>query len=99
MGINDRMIFSTPPAEAMVVTKTPVEGATCPECGGEDVRRYPIGWYKGPRIVVKCQDCYHSLAVELPTLEDTWPPFRAATYDWDVSPAERASTIAPRSRD
>ena len=91
MGINDRMIFATPAADQMTVVKAPVEGATCPECGSDDVRRYPIAWYKGPRIVVKCQACYHSLEVSRPSLEDNWPPFRSATYDWDASPSERAS--------
>ena len=90
MGINDRMIFSTPPADQMVVAKESVE-ATCPECGSTNVARYPIGHFKGPRIVTKCQDCYHSLSVERPSPGDAWPPFRAATYDWEASPAERAS--------
>ncbi len=94
MGINDRMIFNTPPHGDLVVAKKPVEGVTCPQCGGSDVRRYPIGWFKGPRMVVKCQDCYHSLSVERPALEDAWPPFRSATYDWDASPAERAGAAA-----
>ena len=96
MGINDRMIFTTPPRDAMVVVKTRVEGATCPECGGDDVRRYPVGHYKGPRIVVKCQTCYYSVSVERPTAADVWPPFRSATYDWDVSPAERATVSQDR---
>ena len=95
MSINDRMIFTTPPADEMVVRKQPVEGETCPKCGGDDVSRYPVGWYKGPRMVVKCQACYHSLRVERPALEDNWPPFRTATYDWQASPAERASATSP----
>jgi ssDNA-binding Zn-finger/Zn-ribbon topoisomerase 1 len=96
MGINDRMIFTTPSADTMVVTKEPVPGQVCPKCGSEDVRRYPIGWYKGPRMVVKCQACYHSLSVERPALEDNWPPFRTATYDWEASPAERASVLGAK---
>jgi ssDNA-binding Zn-finger/Zn-ribbon topoisomerase 1 len=92
MGINDRMIFSTPSPEEMYVEKVSVEGATCPKCGSDDVRRYGVGWFKGPRMVVKCQACYHTLEVQRPGLEDNWPPFRAAGYDWDPSPAERAST-------
>ncbi|MFN8217857.1 MAG: hypothetical protein U0R71_14780 [Solirubrobacterales bacterium] len=88
MGINDRMIFLTPGKEEMEVAKTPVQGASCPQCGSEDVARYPIGWCRGPRIVVKCQACYHSLSIERPAPEDNWPPFRAATYDWEPSPAE-----------
>ena len=91
MGINDRMVFQTPSKDAMTVDKGEPTGQTCPECGGDDVRRYPIGWYKGPRMVVKCQACFHSLAVERPAQEDNWPPFRAATYDWEASASERAS--------
>jgi hypothetical protein len=91
MGINDRMIFQTPGADQMSVSKTPVADLTCPNCGSADIARYPIGFYKGPRMVTKCQACYHSLSVDRPALEDNWPPFRAATYDWDPSPAERAS--------
>ena len=88
MGINDRMIFMTPGQEEMTVSKEHVAETTCPRCGGDDVRRYPVGWVRGPRIVIKCQDCFHSLAVERPAPEDRWPPFRAATYAWKASRAE-----------
>jgi ssDNA-binding Zn-finger/Zn-ribbon topoisomerase 1 len=90
MGVNDRMVFQTPGKDQMTVDKGPPTGETCPRCGGDDVRRYPIGWYKGPRMVVKCQSCFHSLAVQRPAFEDNWPPFRAATYDWQASASERA---------
>jgi hypothetical protein len=91
MGVNDRMIFQTPGSEEMHVVKQPVEGEVCPKCGSTDIARYPVGHYKGPRIVTKCQACYHSLAVDVPTEADNWPPFRALSYDWEASPAERAS--------
>jgi hypothetical protein len=91
MGINDRMIFQTPGPDRMIVEKTRVEGLTCPKCASTEIARYPIGWYKGPRMVTKCQACYHSLSVDRPALQDNWPPFRSATYDWEPSPAERAS--------
>jgi len=42
-------------------------------------------------MVVKCQACFHQLAVEKPKDEDNWPPFRAVAYDWEPSPSERAS--------
>jgi len=89
MGVNDRMIFSTPPAEAMKVEKLPVEGESCPACGSGDVRRYPVGWVYGPRMAVKCQACYHTLRHEKPAVADNWPPFRTLTYDWEASLAER----------
>jgi hypothetical protein len=91
MGINDRMIFQTPGPDQMDVVKIRVHALTCPTCGSTDIARYPIGWYKGPRIVIKCQACYHSLSVQRPQLEDNWPPFRSATYDWEPSAAERAA--------
>ena len=89
MSINDRMIFTTPTAREMVVRKTSLPGRECPDCGGSDIARYPVGHYKGPRMVTKCQNCYHTLEVERPVLDDNWPPFRSATYDWEVSPVER----------
>jgi transposase-like protein len=91
MAFNDGLVYHNPPRD-MVVTRTPVD-TTCPECGSDDVRRYPVGWVRGPRIVVKCQACFNTLSVERPERSDSWPPFRAATYDWDVSPAERTGAV------
>jgi ssDNA-binding Zn-finger/Zn-ribbon topoisomerase 1 len=91
MAIGDRQIFATPAPEDLVVKKEPVAGRTCPECGSDDISRYPVGHFKGPRMVVKCQNCFHPLAVERPREEDNWPPFRAVAYSWDPSPSERAS--------
>jgi hypothetical protein len=89
VSLADRIIYQPPTEERIYVEKTPVEGATCPSCQGTDVRRYPIAWSRGPRMVTKCQDCYTTLAIERPSLEDAWPPFRAVAYDWEVSAAER----------
>ncbi|MDT7726558.1 MAG: hypothetical protein QOI21_3134 [Actinomycetota bacterium] len=81
-----------PPAEAQIyVERVPVPGLTCPSCGGEDIRRYPIANHFGPRMATKCQTCLYALAIDRPKEEDNWPPFRAVTYDWEASPAERAS--------
>lgn len=91
MGFNDRLIYMRPTKLELDASKGPIlANTTCPQCGGHDVRRYPVGWYKGPRMVVKCQDCYHTLEVQIPGPEDAWPPFRASAYDWEASPAERA---------
>jgi hypothetical protein len=95
MGFNDGMVFPEPVEDQLFVERGPVTGQTCPRCGSEDVRRYPIGWHRGPRIAVKCQQCLFSLSVDRPTREDAWPPFRSATYDWNASPSERASAIRP----
>ena len=89
MSIADRIIYQRPEAPTISVVKTPVDDATCPSCGSDDIARYPIGWVRGPRIVVKCQSCYESLSVERPAPDDRWPPFRSVTADWDVSVAER----------
>jgi hypothetical protein len=80
-----------PPPGPIYLERKKVEGAECPECNSSDVRRYPIANHHGPRMVTKCQDCFHVLALDKPTEEDNWPPFRAVTYDWPASPAERAS--------
>jgi hypothetical protein len=98
MGINDRMIFQTPPATEMNVAKERVDGRTCPQCGSTDIERYPIGHYKGPRIVTKCQSCYCSLAIDVPAPADNWPPFRSLSYDWEPSPAERRGVSARPAR-
>jgi hypothetical protein len=91
MGFNDGLVYPNPPRDTVVERRPMDERTTCPECGSDDVRRYPVGWVRGPRIVVKCQACLHALSVERPTREDRWPPFRSATYGWDASPAERAA--------
>ncbi len=75
------------PTEAYIkVERVPVD-ATCPACGGKDVRRYPVVAALGPRIVIKCQECFHVLSLERPKPEDNWPPFRALAYDWKASRA------------
>jgi hypothetical protein len=49
--------------EELAPIKVLVEG-TCPECGAEELRRYPVlaaeGWFE----VVKCQRCLHSVSRE-----------------------------------
>ena len=97
MGFNDRLVFPQPEAGPIEVERESVTDATCPRCGSEEIQRYPIGYYKGPRMVVKCQSCFHSLAVERPGPEDAWPPFKPATYDWEPSPAERVGGERRRS--
>jgi hypothetical protein len=92
MAFNDGLVYHGPP-KSTTVERALVEGQRCPECGSEDIRRYPVGWVRGPRIVVKCQACLYTLSVERPDRGDMWPPFRSATYDWDVSPAERAGAM------
>ena len=95
MPLFDRIVYPDPGRDAgpLVVEKTPVSDMVCPECGSTDVSRYPIAWFKGPRMVVKCQSCYHALSVERPKPEDRWPPFESVAYHWEASPSERASTI------
>jgi hypothetical protein len=78
------------PTSRPEVPRTSVDGA-CPECGAADIERYPVATAHGARMATKCQSCLHILLVERPGPDDAWPPFRAMTYDWDASIAERAS--------
>ncbi|MFC4002736.1 hypothetical protein [Prauserella oleivorans] len=80
MGV-ERMLFPRPEEERISVPRKPVE-ATCPACGSTDVARYPVANFIGPRMVTKCQDCFHHLSVDVPTADDHWPPWRAATWGW-----------------
>ncbi|MGD9985497.1 hypothetical protein [Pseudonocardia sp.] len=80
MGV-ERMLFPRPTEERIYVTRVPVD-ATCPECGSTSVARYPVANYTGPRMVTKCQDCFHHLAVDVPADDDHWPPWRPATWGW-----------------
>jgi predicted RNA-binding Zn-ribbon protein involved in translation (DUF1610 family) len=85
MGL-ERLSFVPPADECLYVARLPVE-AMCPECGSVDVARYPVANHLGARMVTKCQECFHMLALDRPTEEDNWPPFRSATHGW---PASRA---------
>ena len=55
--------FPRPSEERRYVERRAVD-ANCPECGGSDVKAYPVlsegGWWH----VVKCQDCLASLTRE-----------------------------------
>src|SRR4051812_23493849 len=85
-------VVSPPPNEKQIYQERKlIPNAICPECGGDDIRRYPIACHLGPRMVIKCQQCMHVVKLERPAPEDKWPPYRAVAYDWEASPAERAS--------
>lgn len=90
----DRILYPAPDNDTVSTERVPVAGEVCGACGSHDVRRYPIANHLGPRMTVTCQACLHVLRVERPGPEDRWPPFRAVAYDWDASPAERASVVA-----
>lgn len=87
----DTIIYARPEEQYIHVKREPVAGAVCPECKSKDVKRYPIANWMGPRIVVKCQTCFHVLEISYPTREDRWPPYQPLTLDWPVALAERAS--------
>lgn len=80
-----------PPSQRPEVPRERVDGVTCEKCGGTDIQRYPVSCVHGARIATKCQGCLHIVALERPTAEDMWPPFRSATYDWEASLSERAA--------
>lgn len=80
----DRLMFPRPSTPRVVVERTPVD-AQCPSCGSHDVARYPVANHLGPRMVVKCQDCFTHLSVTRPEPEDAWPAWRSPTRDWPAS--------------
>jgi ssDNA-binding Zn-finger/Zn-ribbon topoisomerase 1 len=85
MGLESLMPM--PPSEERIsVERKPVD-EVCPKCGSEHVARYPVANFIGPRMVTKCQDCFFSLAVDVPAEDDHWPPWRSATRDWPTSRA------------
>jgi hypothetical protein len=88
-----RYIQATPAVEDLVVPRTAVAGEVCPACGGSEIERYPVASVYGARMTVTCQGCLEVIRRERPSAEDNWPPFRAATFDWDASPSERAARI------
>jgi vanillate/4-hydroxybenzoate decarboxylase subunit D len=55
--------FPRPTELHLSVEREPVDG-TCPECGAEDLKRYPVlsegGWW----TAVKCQSCLASISRE-----------------------------------
>lgn len=91
MAWNHRYTQPRPEQQQLRVERVLLPDTTCPECGSTDVRRYPIANHRGPRMVTKCQSCFHVLTLDRPALDDNWPPFRSVTYDWEASPSERAS--------
>ena len=83
---NDRLLFPAPAEERISVVRVPLE-VTCPACGADHVARYPIADFIGPRMVTKCQECFHELARDVPTVDDHWPPWRSPTAGWTPSRA------------
>ncbi|MER6667196.1 hypothetical protein ABT256_21815 [Amycolatopsis japonica] len=80
----DRLLFPRPETERVSVERCPVD-ATCPSCQGTNIARYPVANHLGPRMVVKCQDCFTHLSVTRPEPEDNWPAWRSPTRDWAPS--------------
>lgn len=83
MGV-DRLLFG-PPQESTVSVERVATDRTCPTCGSSDVARYPVANFIGPRMVVKCQECFTHLETTVPTADDHWPPWASATSDWPAS--------------
>jgi len=84
-----RFIYSRPAEERVFLSRTPVPGAVCERCGESEIARYPAANHQGPRIITRCQSCFHIVSVRRPVADDMWPPFRAVAYDWEPSFAER----------
>jgi hypothetical protein len=80
----DRLLFPRPEAPRVYVERTPVDGS-CPSCGASSLARYPVANFLGPRMVVKCQDCFHHVSTTRPEPDDHWPAWRAPARDWATS--------------
>ncbi len=87
----DTIIYVRPDEKFIYVKREQVSGVVCPECKSKDIKKYPIFNWMGPRIVIKCQNCFHVLEIFYPKHEDKWPPYWPVTREWPVSLAERAS--------
>lgn len=55
--------FPRPQEPTVSLVKEPVAGS-CPQCGQEELRRYPVNSEGGWFLVVKCQNCLHSVTRE-----------------------------------
>lgn len=80
----DRLLFPRPETDRVYVERVPVEGA-CPACGAAELARYPVANFLGPRMVVKCQQCFYHVSVTRPEPEDHWPAWRSPARDWPAS--------------
>ena len=85
MGI-EHIVYPRPEEEFIYVKKQPVD-EKCPECGSANVMRYPVVTYKGPLMVVKCQDCFYRLRYEKAKSEENWPPYQPVSIGWPCSRA------------
>lgn len=60
--------YPRPTEPTLAVEKEPVDG-TCPACGADDLKTYPVLAEYGWEQVAKCQTCLHSVSRErLPLL-------------------------------
>lgn len=55
--------FPRPQEPTVTLVKEPVDGA-CPQCAAPQLRRYPVNSEGGWFLVVKCQNCLHSVSRE-----------------------------------
>lgn len=55
--------FVRPQELTVSQVKEPVEGI-CPQCASAELRRYPVNSEGGWFLVVKCQNCLHSVSRE-----------------------------------
>lgn len=80
----DRLLFPRPETPRVHVERIPVDGR-CPACGAACLAHYPVANFLGPRMVVKCQDCFHHVSVTRPEPADNWPAWRSPARDWPSS--------------
>ena len=78
--------YPRPREQFLSVARTPSEG-TCPECGGQNIKRYPAFTARGPKLVHKCQACLALVREEGPSIDEAHPPFWPMTRSWDCTRA------------
>ncbi len=68
--------------EFVVVERQPVDGLQCPDCGGSDIRKYPVLNARGWHETTKCQACLCVLDESAMPIWGFWKPL---TADWERS--------------
>ena len=94
MGVNDRMIFQTPGPEEMYVVKRPVEGIECPQCGSTEITRVLRRALPGPANRDRVPVLLPQPGRRRPAGGRQLASVDRPSYDWEASPAERASVVA-----
>lgn len=86
MSVLKGVYYPRPEERYLAVERQPSSGV-CPECSGEDIKRYAAFTAAGPRFVHKCQACFALVREEGPNIDEAHPPFWPMTRNWGASRA------------